>query len=60
VTYRYDEEAGKEHLVLHLRELSGKKLITKDIDAFGERLKRWKRYNEDRDFSGDYAPAIPD
>jgi len=40
--------------------LCEKKLITKDIDAFRERLKRWKRYNEDQDFSGDYAPAIPE
>lgn len=49
-----------QHLMLHLRQLSKKKLITKDIAAFRERLKGRKRYNEDRDFSGDYAPAIPD
>ncbi|MHC4497733.1 MAG: hypothetical protein ACYS21_01315 [Planctomycetota bacterium] len=60
VTYYCDEQERKEHLILHLRQLSRRKLITKDIDAFRERLKKWKRYNEDRDFSGDYAPSIPD
>lgn len=58
VEYRCKD--GKEHLILHLRQLSKRNLITKDMDAFWERLKCWKRYNEDRDFSGDYAPAIPD
>jgi hypothetical protein len=55
-----DGQAKEEHLVLHLRRLSKAKRITKDIDAFRARLKKWKRYNEDRDFSGDYAPAVPD
>jgi hypothetical protein len=53
-------QAKKDHLVLHLRRLCETKRITKDIDAFRDRLKKWKRYNEDRDFSGDYAPAVPD
>ncbi|MHC4476154.1 MAG: hypothetical protein ACYTEL_10940 [Planctomycetota bacterium] len=46
--------------ILHLRQVGAKNRITKDIDAFRDRLKKWKRYNEDRDFSGDYAPAVPD
>jgi len=35
-------------------KLFDNKVMTKDLDAFRN------RYNEDRDFSGDYAPAIPD
>ena len=51
--------ADKERLILHLRELTKKKRITKDIEKFRNHLKEWKRYNEDRDFSGDYAEIIP-
>ncbi len=53
---------GAEHLVLHLRVLAKekKKLITKDIAEFRQRLKKWKRYNEDRDFPRDYALVVPD
>jgi len=49
----------KERLILHLRELAKKRRITKDIEVFRDRLKEWKQYNEDRDFSGDYAEIIP-
>ncbi len=49
----------REHLMLDLRRLSELRPITKDIEEFRNRLKLWKRYNEDRDFSGDYAETIP-
>ena len=48
-----------EHVVLHLSQLSGKKLISKGIDDFRRNLQHWKHYNDDRIFSGDYAPAVP-
>jgi len=54
-----DGPGKKEGLILYLRELTKKKRITKDIEEFRNRLKQWKRYNEDRDFSGDYADIIP-
>ncbi len=50
----------KEHLVLHLKNLTSETRITKDIDYFRQRLTQWKEYNEDRDFEGDYAPVIPE
>lgn len=49
-----------EHLVLHLRRLSQQKIITRDIGEFRERLKKWRHYNVDREFVGDYAsPDFP-
>jgi hypothetical protein len=50
----------REELTLHLRNLAGKGLMTKNLRAFQDCLKEWKLYNEDRDFPGDYAPVIPD
>jgi hypothetical protein len=53
-------ENGNEQLILHLRKLSKEKLITKDIETFREHLRHWQRYNEDRDFIGDYGmPEYP-
>jgi hypothetical protein len=48
-----------EHLVLHLKQLSRKKPISRDISEFRKLLQRWKHYNDDRIFAGDYAPSIP-
>ncbi|MBN2444867.1 MAG: hypothetical protein JXJ04_26165 [Spirochaetales bacterium] len=56
------DEEEYEHLTLHLRELCNpqKPRITRDIDAFREYLSRWKQYNNDRQFKGDYAvPKFP-
>jgi hypothetical protein len=48
-------------LTLHLRELSQQRPIAAGMDEFRECLARWKRFNEDREFAGDYAApeAIP-
>ena len=58
VTYACTTPTGpsaREHLTLHLRMLSTPKRITRNIGAFRERLQAWRRYNEDREFDGDYA-----
>ena len=58
VTYEYKE--NKEHLTLHLQELCKQKLLEKDIDTFRKDLTKWKDYNEDRTFLGDYGrPEYP-
>jgi hypothetical protein len=54
-----DDIRKSERLVLHLRDLCKKRLISRDIDEFRKRLKTWRHYNDDREFAGDYAPAIP-
>jgi hypothetical protein len=30
------------------------------MGAFWHHLREWKRYNEDRDFPGDYVSVIPE
>jgi hypothetical protein len=62
VTYieaKKDDIRESEHLVLHLRQLCKNRLISGNIDEFRKRLKTWRHYNDDREFAGDYAPAIP-
>jgi len=62
VTYTLRGDLGdplaREHLSLRLRALCKEKRITRDIEEFRRCLKRWKRYNEDREFAGDYG--VPD
>jgi hypothetical protein len=61
VTYQQiDGLRPRERLTLDLRAQSGNTLITKDMDAFWEHIRKWKRYNEDRDFPGDYVSVIPE
>jgi hypothetical protein len=50
---------GYDILTLNLRHLAKKKVIAGDVDRFRDRLERWKRFNEDRDFEGDYSPLVP-
>lgn len=45
----------KEALFIKLNELTKRKLITEDVKEFRKCLAKWKRYNDDRDFQGDYA-----
>ncbi len=52
----YTTDPKKEHLILHLNRICGSQLITKDISEFRTKLKKWKHYNDDRVFAGDYAP----
>jgi hypothetical protein len=47
-----------ETLTLDLKKLSKQKPLSSSIDEFFKRLAKWKRYNEDREFGGDYA--VPD
>ena len=58
VDYREDNEM--ETLSLNLKELSKKRLMTKDMSAFYKRLREWKQYNDDRDFPGDYVEVYPE
>jgi hypothetical protein len=50
---------GCDVLTLELRKLAETKTIAGDIDRFRQLLRTWQRYNEDRDFEGDYAPRVP-
>lgn len=63
VTWRPGETTadglGLEMLRLRLRELSKIKPVTGGIEEFRQQLARWRRYNDDREFAGDYgAPEI--
>ena len=50
-----------DHLILHLRNLSQARPITRGMDVFHERLREWRDYNLDRSFPGDYAaPPRPE
>jgi len=44
-----------ETLTLHLRKLSETKPFGGAIEDFRRLLTKWKRFNEDREFAGDYA-----
>jgi hypothetical protein len=46
-------------LTLDLRCLADRKVIKADVSKFRACLRDWKRWNEDRDYAGDYAPRIP-
>ncbi len=48
-----------EALVINLKKLGNKVHITEDISVFRSKLQKWKRFNEDRDFKGDYVNDIP-
>jgi hypothetical protein len=56
---RYEIGKDYEILTLDLAHLSAEPRITESVDTFRERLALWRNYNEDREFAGDYAPAIP-
>ncbi len=60
VSHHYDETFHTEELRLDLTELSRRPLITRDLDAFWERLKEWKRFGDDREFPGDYVSVRPE
>jgi hypothetical protein len=49
----------KELLIINLKELARRKLITEDIKELRDNLVKWKSYNDDRDFQGDYGSDIP-
>ncbi|MDF2943274.1 MAG: hypothetical protein K0S01_2132 [Herbinix sp.] len=49
----------KEVLIINLRELTQEMRITGSIDDFRDKLKKWRKYNEDREFKGDYDSEIP-
>ncbi len=52
------DDTGHEVLTVDLKKLCAKRPITASMDAFRERLARWRDYNEDRDFAGDYAQVV--
>jgi hypothetical protein len=56
---RHQSVGDREILELDLRELTAKKRIRVDMDAVRDRLTAWRRYHEDQDFAGDYAPMNP-
>jgi hypothetical protein len=51
--------SDKEAFVISLRKLMLKKIISGTMSDFRDKLKRWRRYNEDREFKGDYDSEIP-
>jgi hypothetical protein len=59
VTWQPGKSSGvvpaMETLTLDLKELSKMKPISGGMDDFRARLTKWKRYNEDREFGGDYG-----
>lgn len=52
-------EADYDVLTLDLRHLADHKVIKGNVSQFRDCLRNWKRWNEDRDYAGDYAPRIP-
>lgn len=56
---RYEIDKDHEILTLDLTHLTAERRITESVDAFRQRLALWRNYNEDREFAGDNAPAIP-
>ena len=46
-------------LTLHLRKLSELEPVTASMGTFRSFIEKWRRYNNDRDFTGDYAPVPP-
>jgi hypothetical protein len=56
VRWRIPDDVSKhEELILNLGELSLLNPITADMKAFYKHLTQWRRYQEDRKFTGDYA-----
>jgi hypothetical protein len=51
----YQQGLSSETLTLHLRELAKAKPLTKDMVAFRDAMKRWRRRDDNWDFDGDYA-----
>lgn len=49
----------KEALILSLKHLSEKRRITGTMGDFRDKLKKWRKFNEDREFKGDYDSEIP-
>ena len=58
--HNIDVQNKRERLCLDLRALSQQTVLTQGMDTFWKHLREWKRYNEDRDFPGDYAVATPE
>jgi hypothetical protein len=58
--FRIPGRPPQERLVLHLRSLASKQLITRDIDEIRRSIERWRFAMADRVFDGDYgAPEYP-
>ena len=55
---KVSDDLGYDILTLDLRRLA-MKTIAGDVDHFRDRLRTWRRWNEDRDFEGDYTPLVP-
>ena len=47
-------------MTFHLRECAGQPLMTRGLDVFRKQIEKWKHALDDRDFPGDYAPAVPE
>jgi hypothetical protein len=61
IEHRMDppNDRGKEVLTVNLDRLTRRALVTASMGTFRKMLMQWRRYNEDREFVGDYAPAAP-
>jgi hypothetical protein len=59
VGYSNKEQAGYEHVTLNLRALCAAHPITASMSTFSQFLKRWRHFNQDQVFQGDYASTSP-
>ncbi len=59
--FKGDEgERGLEHLLIDIKKLTESRKLSGSIDKFRKNITRWKNYNEDRSFLGDYGlPKFP-
>ncbi len=58
-TIKDPDYPDKEVLTIDLRELTKRQLMTASMKTFWNKLSHWRRFHEDREFSGDYAPSVP-
>lgn len=56
----YYKDGETELLSLDLKKLSQKRRMTKDMGAFYTQLSKWKHYNDDKEFPGDYVEVHPE
>jgi hypothetical protein len=56
--FEYGKLVRAECLTLALRALTRKPPISASMDTFYKMLPKWRRYNEDSEFAGDYASAV--
>jgi len=56
VHHSINPQTNHDEVTLDLKRLCEQMTIAGDITRFRYRLQTWMRWNEDRDFEGDYTP----